>query len=365
MRRFREAFVICPISKPETPVRQRSDRLMEAVIEPVLTGRYSCVVGRADFYFDDPDFTEVIHQRIARADIIVADLTGLNANVLYELGQCHLLGLPCVLFIDTIDKLPSDLRLQKAIEYSLGDLGPDHLLSGIIARFQGQVGGLKGFVPRPMPREARAKLIDRFRLTTVEEVHTGRRDHYRMARAMIGRRPTRALLMQRSSTLILGPEAEWGDEAGFYEAIWTAVDEGMTLYHIVSKEGIRRHLDRPQSKFPQAQEAQQRLHDLGGNVALPGNTGNGSLMQVKVIPEEASDVDLKPDRQARVLVAEFPEAYEAILVMDLGGKQVSLRLIGPDADGLFHSCMDFYSGCWPLAWQEVRALMAEDHEIAS
>lgn len=359
MRRFREAFVICPISKPRSAVRKRSDRLLDTVIEPIMTGRFSCTVGRADFYFDDPEFTEVIHQRIARADLIVADLTGLNANVLYELGQCHLLGLPCVLLIDAVEKLPSDLSLRKAIEYSPDDLENDEALAHIKGQFQGQVAGLKGFVPRPMPAEARHRLVERFRLTTVDEVHTGRRDHYRMARTMIGRRPTRALLMQRSSTLILGPEAEWGDEAGFYEAIWTALDEGLTLYHIVSKEGIRRHLDRPQSKFPQASEAQQRLRDLAGYVALPGHIGDGALLQVKVIPEEGGDVDLKPDRQARVLVAEFPEGYEAILVMDLGGKQVSLRMVGPDADALFHSCMDFYSGCWPLSWQDVRTLMGQ------
>src|SRR4051794_40468343 len=121
-RRFREAFVICPIDRPGSPVRARSDLLMESVVEPVLAGRFSCGVGRADYYFDDPDFTEIIHRRIARADLIIADLTGLNPNVMYELGHCHLMGLPCVLFVDSVRNLPSDINHHKAIEYSASQL---------------------------------------------------------------------------------------------------------------------------------------------------------------------------------------------------------------------------------------------------
>lgn len=352
MRPFREAFVVCPISREDSPIRARSDRLMHEVIQPILAGQFRCVVGRADYYYDDPEFMEVIHTRIARADLIVADLTGTNANVMYELGHCHMMGLPTVLFIDRIDALPSDLRHRKAIEYSEEALKEPIVLNSIRAQFQAQVAGLKGYVPRPFPHEAVPRLVERFRLTAVEEVHTGRRDHYKMATNLIARSPKRVLLMQRSSTLLLGPEAEWGDEAAFFEALWAGMHTGLELYHVVSKEGIQRHLERPGSKFPGIADAQKRLSHVGGSVAVPCGE-NGNFHFVKFIPEEGEDVDLKPDRQARVLMAEFDDAYEAIMVMDLGGRQVSVRIRGPEANALFHSCMDFYAGCDPLMWKDM------------
>jgi hypothetical protein len=357
MKPYREAFVICPISKEGSSIRTRSDLLMDKVIQPILAGQFRCVVGRADYYYDDPEFMEVIHTRIARADLIIADLTACNANVMYELGHCHMMGLPTVLFIDSTEKLPSDIRHRKAIEYSMESLEDNTTLNSICAQFQAQVSGLKGYIPRPFPQEAVPRLVERFRLTSVEEVHTGRRDHYKMASNLIGRGPKRVLLMQRSSTMVLGPEAEWGDEAAFFEALWLAVNTGLELYHIVSKEGILRHLARPQSKFPNLIDAQKRLSNLDGVVAVPsGNSGQPKL--VRSIPETADDIDLKPDRQARVLMAEFDEAYEGIMVMDLGGRQVSARIRGPEATALFHSCMDFYSACEVLLWTDMEAVTA-------
>lgn len=359
MKRFHEAFVICPLAHPGSPTRARSDLLMEKIIQPVLTGQYQCVVGRADYFYDDPEFMEIIHRRIARADIIIADLTDTNPNVMYELGHCHMIGLPTVLFIDSVSRLPSDLRHRKAIEYSSELLCDEHTATAIAAQFQAQVSALRGFTPRAAPVEIIPRMIERFQLTSVEEVHTGRRDHYKMACGLIGRGPKRVLLMQRSSTLVLGPEAEWGDEAAFFEALWSAVNDGLQLFHIASTEGIERHLARPQSHFPDVRDARERLSNAGGFVGVRCGGEGGKIELVKTIPEPDRDIDLKPDRQARVLMAEFEDgAYEAIMVMDLGGRQVSLRIRGPEANALFHTCMDFYSSCEPLEWDVMEDITA-------
>ena len=355
MQPFREAFVICPISKKDSDTRKRSDLLMEKVISPILNGVYNCSVGRADYFYDDPDFTEIIHKRIAQADLIIADLTGLNPNVFYELGHSNMMGLPTILFIDSVNNLPSDIRQHKAIPYSLESLGKRETLEIIRAEFQGQVLGRKGFIPKPLPGEAVPRLIDRFKITSVEEVHTGRRDHYKMAANMISRSPKKALLMQRSSSLILGPEAQWGDEASFYETTWAAIESGLELYHIVSKEGIVRHLQRPQSTFPDIAVAHNRLTNVKGVVAIPA-TGNAKATLIKAIPETGIDIDLKPDRQARVLAAQFDDIYESIMVMDVGGQQVSMRIRGPEAEALFYTCMDFYFTCDMFLWKDMKTV---------
>ena len=59
-----------------------------------------------------------IIQGIERADVVVADLTGLNPNVFYEVGVAHALQKPVILLTQDIDKLPFDLQQYRTIPYS-------------------------------------------------------------------------------------------------------------------------------------------------------------------------------------------------------------------------------------------------------
>lgn len=59
-----------------------------------------------------------IIQAIYEADIIVADLTGLNANVFYELGVAHTLNKKVIIITEDISSLPFDLKSYRAKEYS-------------------------------------------------------------------------------------------------------------------------------------------------------------------------------------------------------------------------------------------------------
>ena len=75
-------------------------------------------VKRADSVIDQRSVLSDIVLGIEGADLIVADLTGLNPNVFYELGIAHGLGIPTVLITQSIDELPFDLRSYRASEYS-------------------------------------------------------------------------------------------------------------------------------------------------------------------------------------------------------------------------------------------------------
>lgn len=50
---------------------------------------------------------------------MIADVTGLNENVLYELGLAHALGKRTVMITQKLDDLPFDLRAYRANEYSM------------------------------------------------------------------------------------------------------------------------------------------------------------------------------------------------------------------------------------------------------
>ena len=59
----------------------------------------------------------LIWENILRADLIIADLTGRNPNVFYELGYAHALHKNTVLITQSIDDVPFDLRHRQMIKY--------------------------------------------------------------------------------------------------------------------------------------------------------------------------------------------------------------------------------------------------------
>jgi len=59
-----------------------------------------------------------IWDRIASTRFVIADLSGRNANVFYELGLCHGLGKRAVLLTQSISDVPFDLRHMRCVEYS-------------------------------------------------------------------------------------------------------------------------------------------------------------------------------------------------------------------------------------------------------
>lgn len=70
---------------------------------------------------DEQIFTESIldriYNQIAKADIIVADMTGRNANVFYETGFSHALQKKVILLTQNADDIPFDLKHYHHIVY--------------------------------------------------------------------------------------------------------------------------------------------------------------------------------------------------------------------------------------------------------
>lgn len=58
-----------------------------------------------------------IVQGIYCSDIVVADLSGLNPNVFYELGIAHTMNKKVIIITQSIDELPFDLQQYRANEY--------------------------------------------------------------------------------------------------------------------------------------------------------------------------------------------------------------------------------------------------------
>ncbi len=70
---------------------------------------------------DEQTFSETILERIYRqidvADMIIADMTGQNPNVFYEVGLCHSKNKLCVLLTQNTNDIPFDLKHHRHIVY--------------------------------------------------------------------------------------------------------------------------------------------------------------------------------------------------------------------------------------------------------
>ena len=72
---------------------------------------------RADDLFRTSMIIKDIWEYTKKAKILLADLSGRNPNVFYELGLAHAIPKPVILVTDSIESVPFDLRHLRVIEY--------------------------------------------------------------------------------------------------------------------------------------------------------------------------------------------------------------------------------------------------------
>lgn len=113
-------FVISPIDKPGSAVRERSDTLLDYIIKPVLgADGLDFSVERADEIQKPGLITQQVIERVVTADLVVADLTDRNANVFYELALRHAARKPAIHMIKGDDTIPFDVANQRTIYYDV------------------------------------------------------------------------------------------------------------------------------------------------------------------------------------------------------------------------------------------------------
>lgn len=72
---------------------------------------------RADSLFRPSPIIRDIWEYINRSKILIADITGLNPNVMYELGLAHAIAKPVIIISDSIEKVPFDLKTLRILIY--------------------------------------------------------------------------------------------------------------------------------------------------------------------------------------------------------------------------------------------------------
>jgi len=117
-----ECFFIAPIGADETAIRKRSDGVRDWVVKPAARGAAGLTTVRADDVGEPGQITAQAIQHCLKAKAAVADLTGGNPNVYYELSVRHGALLPVVLIAEAGTKLPFDISQSRVIFFDHTDL---------------------------------------------------------------------------------------------------------------------------------------------------------------------------------------------------------------------------------------------------
>jgi len=118
---MKNCFIIAPIGEEGSDIRKRSDQIFKHVIQPACA-ECGYKPERADHISDPGIITSQIIQRIVEDPLVIADLTGRNPNVYYELSLRHALRKPLVQIVKKGETLPFDVAGMRSIPVDHHDL---------------------------------------------------------------------------------------------------------------------------------------------------------------------------------------------------------------------------------------------------
>lgn len=110
-------FIITPIGEEGSVIRKKTDGLIDNVLEPVCN-EFGMKAVPAHYIDKIGSITNQVIQHVLESKMVIANLTGLNPNVMYELAIRHASKKPVVCIAENGTKLPFDITTERTIFYS-------------------------------------------------------------------------------------------------------------------------------------------------------------------------------------------------------------------------------------------------------
>jgi hypothetical protein len=117
------------------PFLQEFDEVWQDTIRPTVQ-QLGLQCYRADNIYGPGVVVHDIWENIASSKLLIADLTGKNPNVFYELGLAHAIEKNVILISRTLDDVPFDLRHHRVVVYSVSGRGLAKLRTDLVESIQ-------------------------------------------------------------------------------------------------------------------------------------------------------------------------------------------------------------------------------------
>lgn len=118
---MKKCFVVSPIGDPGSDIRKNADQLYQHIIKPVCE-KCGFVAERVDEFNTSGSITQEILDALNDYDLVIADLTGHNPNVFFEIGYRTKSQKPIIHLKRRKEVIPFDVSAIRTFEYDLTDL---------------------------------------------------------------------------------------------------------------------------------------------------------------------------------------------------------------------------------------------------
>ena len=123
-------FVITPIGDNNSDIRRHIDGIIDQAIEPALGEKYEIIVAHRKYEIGS--INDRVIKSVYESDLVIANLTNTNPNVMYELAIRYSFGKPAIVIAEKGTKLPFDVIDENTIFYINDPAGANELKQNII-----------------------------------------------------------------------------------------------------------------------------------------------------------------------------------------------------------------------------------------
>ena len=284
----KRCFIITPIGADGSDIRRRTDGLLRVVYRPVLEGLGYQVICAHEIA-SPGSIPQQIIEHLMKCELVVCDLTGLNANVMYELAVRHAYGKPVVVIAEEGTKLPFDIGTERTIFFTLDLLGSTELQENLKEMCALTGAGLDAAADNPVTRVGVASAVESDPRTTDAQhlllERMGRLEQ-RVGDVLLEFRPRNPhLAIGKTSrsvarSTLRGQEFDRSDELRWWSSLKEALDNGPPSKDLSGLGEITRLAD--------------ALSQYGNQHGLPKSL----LHQLALIPNEALVLASRADRES-------------------------------------------------------------------